>query len=149
MKSALSLIDDLPSFPSSVGGILFANKDLSLDFESRGGKSGKKRFDDFFFFATKKLTSLNNNEDSSNSLENPKDVMRKLMNRSIIEAMERDDSIIYLGEDVRHGGYYLVTENVAGRLEEWRKSSENVAERSRIVDWLPDETSLIGAGIGG
>lgn len=65
-----------------------------------------------------------------------KDVMRKHITRVISEAMSNDDSVVYLGEDVRHGGYYLVTE---GLKESFPK---------RILDFPPDETSLLGAAMG-
>lgn len=45
--------------------------------------------------------------------------------------------LVYIGEDVRHGGYYLVTSNILKKLGP-----------SRIIDFAPDETGLIGAGIG-
>lgn len=44
--------------------------------------------------------------------------------------------MVYLGEDVRHGGYYTVTESIAEKF------------RSRIQDFPPDETSLVGAALG-
>ncbi|KAL3922018.1 MAG: hypothetical protein SGILL_002436, partial [Bacillariaceae sp.] len=63
-------------------------------------------------------------------------IMRKHMTRVIAEAMEDDPSVVYLGEDVRHGGYYLVTEGLAERFPK------------RIVDFPPDETTLLGAAVG-
>ena len=44
--------------------------------------------------------------------------------------------MIYLGEDVQHGGYYLVTEDLHKKYS------------SRIRDFPPDETTLLGAGMG-
>ena len=38
------------------------------------------------------------------------EVMRKQMTRVIGEVLENVDNAVYLGEDVRHGGYYLVTD---------------------------------------
>jgi 2-oxoisovalerate dehydrogenase E1 component len=42
-----------------------------------------------------------------------KAVMRKQMNSAIAETLEENPNFMYLGEDVEHGGYYLVTENLA------------------------------------
>ena len=67
---------------------------------------------------------------------NKPDVMRKHMNRVILESMENDESVVYLGEDVIHGGYYAVTEGVAKQFPD------------RIIDFPPDETSLLGAAMG-
>ena len=39
--------------------------------------------------------------------------MRVQMNRAYREAMLQYPQAVYLGEDVRHGGYYNVTENMA------------------------------------
>jgi 2-oxoisovalerate dehydrogenase E1 component len=64
------------------------------------------------------------------------DVMRKHMNRVIAEAMEDDNRVIYLGEDVAHGGYYVVTEGLAEKFP------------GRVLDFPPDETSLLGAAMG-
>ena len=44
--------------------------------------------------------------------------------------------MVYIGEDVKHGGYYLVSEGLDG------------AHTDRVADFPPDETSLMGAGIG-
>ena len=63
-------------------------------------------------------------------------VMRKHMTSVIAETLDTYPSAVYLGEDVEHGGYYLVTDGLA-------KSYPN-----RIRDFPPDETSLIGAAIG-
>jgi 2-oxoisovalerate dehydrogenase E1 component len=65
-----------------------------------------------------------------------REVMRKHMTRVIEEVMERDDSVVYLGEDVKHGGYYLATEGLADKFP------------GRILDFPPDETSLLGAAMG-
>jgi 2-oxoisovalerate dehydrogenase E1 component len=64
------------------------------------------------------------------------EMMRKLMNRVIGEALESDPSVVYMGEDVRHGGYYAVTEGLAEQFP------------ARIVDFPPDETSLLGSALG-
>jgi pyruvate/2-oxoglutarate/acetoin dehydrogenase E1 component len=65
-----------------------------------------------------------------------RDVMRKHMTRVIAEAMESDDSIVYIGEDVEHGGYYLVSDGLKSRFPR------------RVIDFPPDETSLLGAAMG-
>jgi pyruvate/2-oxoglutarate/acetoin dehydrogenase E1 component len=44
--------------------------------------------------------------------------------------------MVYIGEDVEHGGYYLVTENLVSK------------HPHRVRDFPPDETSLLGAGAG-
>ncbi|CAE8647022.1 unnamed protein product, partial [Polarella glacialis] len=63
-------------------------------------------------------------------------IMRKHMNRVIRETLESVPEAVYMGEDVRHGGYYLVTEGLAADFP------------SRVQDFPPDETGLMGAGIG-
>ncbi len=67
--------------------------------------------------------------------ESPR-VMRKHMTRFLSEAMATDESVVYLGEDVRHGGYYLVTDSLADKYSE------------RVMDFPPDETTLLGASLG-
>eukprot|EP00931_Biecheleriopsis_adriatica_P021941 TRINITY_DN14214_c1_g1_i2.p1 TRINITY_DN14214_c1_g1~~TRINITY_DN14214_c1_g1_i2.p1 ORF type:complete len:783 (-),score=164.15 TRINITY_DN14214_c1_g1_i2:115-2442(-) len=63
-------------------------------------------------------------------------VMRKHMTRVLHETLESVPEAVYLGEDVRHGGYYLVTEGLAAAFP------------NRVQDFPPDETSLIGAAVG-
>ena len=41
-----------------------------------------------------------------------------------------------MGEDVEHGGYYLVTDALAKKFP------------NRVRDFPPDETTLVGAGMG-
>jgi len=65
-----------------------------------------------------------------------KDVMRKHMTRVIAEAMGAYKDIVYIGEDVTHGGYYLVTDELVNQFP------------SRVCDFAPDETTLLGAAIG-
>jgi 2-oxoisovalerate dehydrogenase E1 component len=82
------------------------------------------------------------------------DVMRKNMTKVFDEIISGSDSVkntegspssssskpssdvVYFGEDVEHGGYYLVTDGLVAKHGE------------RVRDFPPDETSLIGAGIG-
>ena len=42
-----------------------------------------------------------------------KEVMRKHMTRVIDECLDRYPEVVYLGEDVAHGGYYLVSDGLA------------------------------------
>ncbi|KAG7358941.1 dehydrogenase E1 component [Nitzschia inconspicua] len=69
------------------------------------------------------------------TIEKPQ-VMRKHMTRVLEEVLEADPSVVYLGEDVRHGGYYLVTEGLSSKFPK------------RIIDFPPDETTLLGAALG-
>jgi 2-oxoisovalerate dehydrogenase E1 component len=62
--------------------------------------------------------------------------MRKHMTRVIAEVMEKDPKVVYIGEDVEHGGYYLVTDGLVKRF------------KGRVIDFPPDETTLIGAAMG-
>lgn len=64
------------------------------------------------------------------------EVMRKHMTRVLEESLTNDSSVVYLGEDVEHGGYYLVTDQLAKRFP------------GRVIDFPPDETSLLGAAMG-
>lgn len=65
-----------------------------------------------------------------------REIMRKHMTRVIEESLADDKRVVYIGEDVEHGGYYLVTENIKGKYP------------TRIADFVPDETALVGAGMG-
>uniref|UniRef100_A0A0G4GCD1 Transketolase-like pyrimidine-binding domain-containing protein n=1 Tax=Chromera velia CCMP2878 TaxID=1169474 RepID=A0A0G4GCD1_9ALVE len=71
-----------------------------------------------------------------------KDVMRKHMGSLMREAMRADSRVMYLGEDVRHGGYYAVTEGLSAEPDGKGGWSH------RVVDFPPDESSLVGAGVG-
>jgi len=64
------------------------------------------------------------------------EVMRKHMTRAVSESLERNPDVVYIGEDVEHGGYYLVTDGLAA------------AHPGRVVDFPPDETTLLGAAVG-
>jgi hypothetical protein len=77
--------------------------------------------------------------------EGPLDNMRKHMTQFFDEALTGGEvrtflpattSVVYLGEDVRHGGYYLVTEGL------YKKHP------TQVHDFPPDETTLLGAGQG-
>jgi 2-oxoisovalerate dehydrogenase E1 component len=84
------------------------------------------------------LRSFNPEEpDSAEKSRRPKrDVMRKHMTRVVAETMANNDKTIYIGEDVEHGGYYLVTDGLAKRFP------------GRVIDFPPDETTLLGAAMG-
>ena len=69
------------------------------------------------------------------TVEKPQ-VMRKHMTRVIEESLKNDRRVVYIGEDVEHGGYYLVTSGLARKYP------------GRVSDFPPDETALLGAGIG-
>eukprot|EP01047_Picozoa_sp_COSAG01_P029695 COSAG01_NODE_2045_length_8561_cov_6.449421_5_plen_163_part_00 len=60
-------------------------------------------------------------------------VMRKLMSQVLHESLADRPSAVYIGEDVEHGGYYLVSEGLARAFP------------GRCTDFPPDETALIGA----
>ena len=64
------------------------------------------------------------------------EVMRKHMTSVIDEILHKYKNLVYIGEDVEHGGYYLVTTNLKQKYP------------YRISDFPPDETSLLGTGIG-
>lgn len=63
-------------------------------------------------------------------------VLRKCMNMVMDEVLTDRPDAVYIGEDVEHGGYYLVTENLKKKYP------------TRVRDFPPDETSLFGIGIG-
>jgi 2-oxoisovalerate dehydrogenase E1 component len=69
-------------------------------------------------------------------------LMRKAMNNVISEALEQgvigagDRRVVYLGEDVEHGGYYLVSDGLKKKFP------------LQVRDFPPDETGLMGAAIG-
>jgi len=63
-------------------------------------------------------------------------VMRRSMTRALDEALQARPELVYIGEDVQHGGYYRVTEGLRTK-HGWR-----------VADFPPDETSLLGVAIG-
>lgn len=63
-------------------------------------------------------------------------VMRRAMTRVLDEQLQARKDLVYIGEDVQHGGYYLITEGLHKKYG------------FRVADFPPDETGLIGAGIG-
>ena len=64
------------------------------------------------------------------------EVMRKHMTEVIKETLEKYPDCVYIGEDVEHGGYYLVTDGLAEKFP------------GRLIDFPPDETTLLGAAVG-
>ena len=65
-----------------------------------------------------------------------REVMRKQMTNVISEVMDNDPKVVYIGEDVVHGGYYLVTDRLADKYP------------GRVIDFPPDETTLLGSAMG-
>jgi len=63
-------------------------------------------------------------------------VMRKAMNKVLEECLDQHPECVYLGEDVQHGGYYIVTEGLSDKFP------------MRVRDFPPDETTLLGAAQG-
>eukprot|EP00597_Dinobryon_sp_UTEXLB2267_P005886 CAMPEP_0170069886 /NCGR_PEP_ID=MMETSP0019_2-20121128/8390_1 /TAXON_ID=98059 /ORGANISM="Dinobryon sp., Strain UTEXLB2267" /LENGTH=513 /DNA_ID=CAMNT_0010278037 /DNA_START=632 /DNA_END=2173 /DNA_ORIENTATION=+ len=64
------------------------------------------------------------------------ETMRKHMTSVFDELLQTYKECVYIGEDVEHGGYYLVTDGLASKYP------------LRVRDFPPDETSLMGAAIG-
>ena len=73
--------------------------------------------------------------DKSNDNDKP-EVMRKNMTRFYNELLTQQSDTVYIGEDVQHGGYYLVTDGLVKKFP------------GRVIDFPPDETTIIGAGMG-
>lgn len=84
----------------------------------------------------KSSPSTTSSSEVGNSSNEKPQVLRKHMTRFYDELLTEDPSVVYLGEDVRHGGYYLVTEGLAEK------------HPNRVLDFPPDETTLLGAGLG-
>lgn len=63
-------------------------------------------------------------------------VMRKHMTKVLDDAMAANQDMLYIGEDVQHGGYYMVTDGLEKK------------HPARVQDFPPDETSLVGVGMG-
>lgn len=58
------------------------------------------------------------------------------MTRVIDETLTRHPQAVYIGEDVEHGGYYLVSDTLKKKFPE------------RVRDFPPEETSLLGVAMG-
>jgi 2-oxoisovalerate dehydrogenase E1 component len=83
------------------------------------------------------LTNMGKNNKEKKSKNNGiADVMRKHMTKYYDEVLENQKDVIYIGEDVQHGGYYLVTDGLCNKYP------------GRVLDFPPDETTLVGAGMG-
>ena len=54
-----------------------------------------------------------NHEINNNNDKKKPDTMRKSMTRLYDEILHQDIDVVYIGEDVEHGGYYLVTDGLA------------------------------------
>jgi len=65
-----------------------------------------------------------------------KSVMRKCMIYAIEETLNVYANSVYIGEDVSHGGYYLITDGLAAKYP------------LRLRDFPPDETAIFGIGAG-
>lgn len=63
-------------------------------------------------------------------------VMRKHMTRVFDDTLTSTPNLVYIGEDVQHGGYYLITDGLHKKFP------------LRVQDFPPDETSLIGVAMG-
>lgn len=84
------------------------------------------------------LTSFHadGDETSDKGKRQKRDVMRKHTTRVIAETMTKNNKVVYIGEDVEHGGYYLVTDGLAKQFP------------GHVIDFPPDETTLLGAAMG-
>lgn len=82
------------------------------------------------------LTTQPGETEIDKSKRTKRDVMRKHMTRVISETMTNNPKVVYIGEDVEHGGYYLVTDGLASKFP------------GRVIDFPPDETTLLGAAMG-
>ena len=76
--------------------------------------------------ASSSISSSNYN--NPNNTGEKKEIMRKHMTRVIDECLGRYEDVVYLGEDVKHGGYYLVTDGLAAKYE------------GRVLDFPPVST---------
>ena len=55
----------------------------------------------------------------------------------VFDELLDDADVVYIGEDVEHGGYYLVTEGLVARHGQ-----------AKVRNFPPDETALVGVGMG-
>ena len=56
---------------------------------------------------------IKNNAIKNKMIKNKPDTMRKNMTQIYDELLRDNKAVVYIGEDVEHGGYYLVTEGLA------------------------------------
>lgn len=88
-----------------------------------------------------RLIQYSTSEDPDKNLVGKKaagssDLMRKHMTRCFDELLGSRPDMVYIGEDVQHGGYYLVTDGLVAKYP------------GRVIDFPPDETALVGAAMG-
>eukprot|EP01126_Amoeba_proteus_P036444 TRINITY_DN3715_c0_g1_i1.p1 TRINITY_DN3715_c0_g1~~TRINITY_DN3715_c0_g1_i1.p1 ORF type:complete len:419 (-),score=97.14 TRINITY_DN3715_c0_g1_i1:81-1337(-) len=62
--------------------------------------------------------------------------MRKHMTQLYTEVLSQYPQAVYIGEDVTHGGYYVVTDGLTKKFP------------MRVTDFPPEETALMGVAIG-
>jgi len=74
-------------------------------------------------------------QDDVEKKEKPQ-VMRKNMTRVLQELLAENENLVYMGEDVTHGGYYIATEGLHAKYSH------------RVADFPPDETTLVGCAAG-
>jgi 2-oxoisovalerate dehydrogenase E1 component len=63
-------------------------------------------------------------------------IMRRAMTKCLDELLDSNPELVYIGEDVQHGGYYKITEGLHAK------------HGLRVADFPPDETSLLGTAVG-
>merc|ERR1712096_392286 len=63
------------------------------------------------------------------------------------EILSNYPETIYMGEDVTHGGYYLVTEGLQDSITTSSISDPETTDL-RVRDYPPDEGVIIGIGMG-
>ena len=87
-------------------------------------------------FEERHLVNEPPNKNNAQLKAKDKHPMRKHMTRVFDEILTDNKDCVYLGEDVEHGGYYLVTDGLAKK------------HPLRVKDFPPEETMLMGAAIG-
>jgi 2-oxoisovalerate dehydrogenase E1 component len=80
--------------------------------------------------------SVDRENESGPKKKKKAEVMRKHMTKVLAETLDKYPDVVYLGEDVEHGGYYLVSDGLAKKYP------------GRVIDFPPDETTLLGAAMG-
>src|SRR5690606_27463252 len=91
-----SLKSPLPKYEA------FLKKEQKAKSESKSNSNSKSKSD-----TKSESDSKSKSESENKSKAEPK---RKHMTRCLESLLEENKEIIYVGEDVRHGGYYLVTD---------------------------------------
>ena len=69
--------------------------------------------------------------------------MRQLMTRAITELMSGNERIVYVGEDVEHGGYYRVSEGLSMHVLTTTPHSPQVLSRQRRAQGQIWEATLL------